>query len=630
MPSSRRTSTRRRVRPSTVIGGLLLLLVGLALLAIPFLKAPGHAEGARTDLEAARTSLAAGDVAAAEASVQSARRHADQVQDAMQGVGGDIWSLVPVVGRPVGDVRHLGNALDHLTTAAEVAVATWPAVNGKDATLFGERSVDVPTLEKVVGAVDEASVHLDAAQLELGEVGDSALGVGTRLAEARDEAATTVAPLASGARRAKPLADVLPRLFGAEGDQTFLLALLNPSEQRFSGGAALTLAPMNVSDGRLEMGKARDTSDPDLYRVGRWEKVEGNPFHDGKLRLSTSTFAPDWSVSGETLLRGWERRTGQEVDGLVAVDVVALADMLRITGPVEAPTYGRLDASNFTQKMVGDYDAFPDNEARHDLNRAIVPVFAERLFEPGNGIEKIESLRDSARGRHFAMWMRDPDLQAAVAEVGLSGDLSDTSHDYLAVFNQNTNASKADYWQRRSVSSRVVLREDGSARVRLTISVHNDSPPYAQAFADPRRGTYATRWNGMTLGVFLPQGAEVTSATAAGKPQGTDVFDYFGRPYKLLRLVLPPGETREAVLEYDVPAAADAPGDGTLTYRLDATPQGMVVPQSLAVSVQWPEGYDVDDLPEGWTRAGRGRASYEVPALVEQPRFSITGSAASS
>ncbi len=43
-----------------------------------------------------------------------------------------------------------------------------------EATLFGDRSVDVPTLRTLVGAVDEASLHLDAAQLELGEVNDSA------------------------------------------------------------------------------------------------------------------------------------------------------------------------------------------------------------------------------------------------------------------------------------------------------------------------------------------------------------------------------------------------------------------------------------------------------------------------
>lgn len=631
MPSSRRTSRRRLVRPSTVIGVLFLLAVGLVLLAIPFLKAPGHAQGARSDLEAARTSLAAGDIASAEASVQSARRHADQVQDAVQGIGGDLWSVVPVLGAPVEDVRHLGNALDHLTSAAEVALDAWPSVSGDDATLFGKGSVDLETLDVLVSAVEDVSTDLDAAQLELGEVRDSSIGIGTRLGEARDEAVEVVTPLASSARRAKPLTEVLPELFGGEGDRTYLLALLNPSEQRFSGGAPLTVVPMDVRGGTLGMGDAIDTSDPRLFKVGRWTKVEGNPFHDGKLRISTATYAPDWSVSGEELLRGWERRTDQPVDGLIAVDVVALADMLRITGPVEAPApYGTLDAGSFAQKLIGDYDTYPDNAARKDLNRAIVPVFAERLMAPGDAIEKIESLRTSAQGRHFALWMRDPDLQAAVAEVGLAGNLSDTTHDYVAVFNQNTNASKADYWQQRAVSTDVRLAEDGSAKVRMTISVDNASPPYVQPFPDPRGGTYVTKWNGMTLGVFLPDGSELTRATAAGRPQGTRSFDYYGRPYKLLRLVLPPGETREAVLEYDVPAAADAPGDGTLTYRLAATPQGMVVPEALDVTVHWPEGYDVGELPEGWTRTGPGVAAYADPGLVTQPSFSVTGSTATA
>ena len=163
--------------------------------------------------------------------------------------------------------------------------------------------------------------------------------------------------------------------------------------------------------------------------------------------------------------------------------------------------------------------------------------------------------------------------------------------------------------------------------MRTTISVFNDSPPYAnQLYGDNRVG-YRTRWNGMTLGVFLPRGVEISKATIGGKALGTRTFDYYGRPYKLLRLVLPPGETREAVLRYDVPAAAAVRGD-ELTYRLDATPQGMVIPQALTVTVRWPKGYDVTDLPEGWTRDGRGRASYVDPGLVTQPRFSVTGSTA--
>ncbi|KQV77736.1 hypothetical protein ASC64_02615 [Nocardioides sp. Root122] len=609
-----------------IVGGLFLLLVLLGLLALPFRNAPAAAESAKADLEAAKAALTAKKFNRAKEHIDSARHHADEVQDAMQGIGGDVWSLIPIIGRPVADVRHMGNALDELTSVAEVGVETWPLVDGKKATLFEDGAVDVPTLTKVVGAVSSASTSLDTVQQELSEVHDSALGIGTKVADARDDAVVIVDPLASSARRFKPLSDALPKLFAADGEKTYLLALLNPSEQRFSGGAPLTFVPLNVTDGALTMGKPMDFTNRRLYRVGRWDKVEGNPFHNGKLRLSTATFAPEWSVSGEEVLRGWARRMDQEIDGLIAVDVVALSDMLRVTGPIEAPIYGQLDSSNFTKALIGDYDAYPDNAARKELNRAIVPVFAERLLSPGKGLEKIESLRSAAQGRHFALWMRDPEVQAALADISVTGELSDTEHDYVAVFNQNTNVSKSDYWQKRAVTSDVQLREDGSAQVRMTIRVHNDSPPYTQYYPDPRGGSYVTRWNGMTIGAFLPNGAELTRATAAGKAQGTRAFDYYGRPYKLLRLNLAPGETRDAVLEYVVPAAAVAEG-GTLTYHLDATPQGMVVPQSLQVTVHWPKGYDVDELPEGWTRTGAGVATYDNPALTTQPSFSITGSA---
>ena len=57
MPTRRSPTPRRLVRPTTIVLGLFLLVAALALLAIPFLKAPSHAQGARTDLEAAQTAL---------------------------------------------------------------------------------------------------------------------------------------------------------------------------------------------------------------------------------------------------------------------------------------------------------------------------------------------------------------------------------------------------------------------------------------------------------------------------------------------------------------------------------------------------------------------------------------------
>ena len=427
--------------------------------------------------------------------MQSARRHADQVQDAMQGIGGDIWSLVPIVGEPVADVRHLGNALDHLTTAAEIGRRDVAGrQRRRQATLFGDGSVDVPTLKTLVGAIDEASVNLDAAQLELGEVNDSALGVGTDSADARDEAERRGDP--AGRQRPPGQAagrGAARRSSAPTAGRTYLLALLNPSEQRFSGGAPLTVVPMDVSGRQADDGRGARHLRPRPVPGRPVGQGRGQPVPHGKLRLSTATFAPDWSVSGEELLRGWDpahrpgdrrpdrgRRRRPRRHAADHRDRSRRRSTARSTPATSPRSWSATTTPSPTTR--------PATTSTARSSR----VFAERVLAPGNGIEKIESLRDSARGRHFALWMRDPDVQAAVADIGLAGDLSDTEHDYVAVFNQNTNRSKADYWQRRTVTSDVQLREDGSAKVRLTISVHNDSPPYGANQTSPTRAAAAT------------------------------------------------------------------------------------------------------------------------------------------
>src|SRR5690606_1681176 len=112
----RRADPQRRRRPSLwwLLLPLAVVVVALGVLALPFLEAPRHATSARADLEAAREALTDGRHGAASAHVASARADTDIVQDSVQGIGGDVWSWVPLAGGPVRDVRRLGNALDEL------------------------------------------------------------------------------------------------------------------------------------------------------------------------------------------------------------------------------------------------------------------------------------------------------------------------------------------------------------------------------------------------------------------------------------------------------------------------------------------------------------------------------------
>lgn len=596
--------------------------LGLAALGISVAQVPGAAEAARADLEAARSSLEAGDSAAATAAVARAREHTDTVQRGVQGPVGLVGQWVPVVGTSVRDARHLGDALDAVISVAELGTEAFPEITGDEATFFEGGNVDIPTLERLVATAEDAEAELARARQSLTAI-EATGPAGGRLGGARDEALVQVEPLLDDLSGLMPLMRQLPEILGADGQRKYLLAILNPAEMLYSGGTALSYAPVTVEDGRVTIGKTVDTdSNRAMYQPRYWRKVKGNPFHRGPIRVALGGMAPSWPIAGEETLNAWRSLRGRNMSGLVAVDVVALARLAEVTGPMEVPGYGRVDSSNLVETLVGSYDDYAPDEKqeRKAANRALVPLFVERLLGTGQLPDKVRVLADAAAGRHFAAYFRDDAVQETLDDLAVSGDLSSTRHDYLGVFTQNAVPSKTDYWQSRTVRSDVRLRADGSARVALEVEVHNDSAPYAGPGTDPRT-SYYTRWAHLSVGSFLPRRAAVERVAVDGQPIEFNVGDYFGRPFVRHTIELPPQARRTVRLEYDVPAAAVRTGD-ELTYRLDLDPQGMVRPQAVSVRVHLPRGFAVDDLPAGWSADG-GTVTWSDDALDDSPRLAL-------
>lgn len=601
---------------------LLAFAAGMVALGVSVARVPGAADHAREELEAARTAIEAGDEEAAAAAVERARGDVDTVQVGVQGPVGLVGQWLPVVGTSISDARHLGDALDAVTSVAEVGAEIYPEITGSDSTFFTGGEVDIPTLERLVDSANEAQAELTDARDSLEEI--EATGPGSaRLATARDEALAQVTPLHDGLTSSMPLIRQLPDILGADEERKYLVAILNPSELRYSGGTALTLTPITVQDGRIEFGEAIDTeTTPDLLKPRYWRKVKGNPFHNGPTRVVNATFAPSWPISGEETLNAWRSVRGRNMSGLFAIDVVTLARLAQITGPMEVPGYGQVDGNNLVETLVGSYDRFTDVGQRKAANRALVPLFVDRLLQTGQLPDKVRVLTEAARGRHFAAYFRDEDSQVAMQGLSIAGDLSATEHDYVGVFTQNVVPSKTDYWQSRQLRSDVRLRPDGSARVALEVEVLNDSPPFVGTEPDYHQG-YRTRWATLSIGSFLPRGADVDGVTVDDAPIDFTVGDYYGRPFVRHTIEFEPQARHVVRLEYDVPAAAVLE-DGVLTYRLDLDPQGMVRPEAVSTTVRFPEGFSVDALPEGWIASGDRAATWSVDALDESPRLALS------
>lgn len=602
---------------------MVLLLAALAVLAIPFLRVPKEAEAAKQDLEEVVSALRAGDPKAAARASSGAREHVDAAQDATQGLGGDIWSRIPFVGSPVSDARHLTQAMDDVTSAVETAVDLYPSVAGRQATLVQGTQVDGDTLDDVVSGVEAMGEGLTSARAELDAVEGSFPVVGDTIASRRDEAADLVDPAAETFERARPVVDELPAMLGFEGKRSYLVAMLNPSELRYSGGAALAFAPLTFENGTITLGASKSVAaNPALQQEASWRKVFGNKFHPREGRVSNATFAPSWSVSGEELLRAWKETNNKRHDGVVAIDVEALSGLLGTTGGAEVPGYGTLTADNLVSTLVGSYDQYyPDPNAQDDLNDQLIPVFRDLMFGGGSYLAKAQSLGEAADGRHFALYMRSDEVQEGVAALGLSGDLAPAVGDYLGVFSQNINGSKADYWQRRGLSLDVRLDADGTAHNRLAVKVFNDSPTYPFPVPDPQIG-YFTRYLVTSVAAFLPPDITVSGQQTTGEPWEVEEDAYYDHSYARTRLSLDPQATGTASLDYRVPGAATEAEDGSLVYRLAVDPQGTVVPQSMRVQVQLPRGYEAGSLPEGWVATGR-TVTFETQAFETTEEWEI-------
>lgn len=595
-------------------------------LAFPLRTVPGDASAAKAALIATKDAAVAGDTDAARTQVAVAQGHVEALQEATDGLGVTVWTWVPVAGGPVRDVRHLADALADLTEVAATGVETWDSLNDSESPLMRGKVVNLKALRQVADEARTIDALLASATNSLDAVADQRLIGGSRFAAARNEARAVTRPVARTVDGAIPVLERLPVMLGANSRQDYLIAMLNQSEQRHSGGAALSMATLSARNGRIVLGDPIDAaSDSETFERLNWEPVKGNIFHRADSTIAGATYAPNWSISGQETARAWQELNGERIDGLIAVDLTTLAALLEVTGPIEDSGFGTITSANLLSEVIGNYDAYEDDiEGRKALNRALVPLFSDVIFDSTQMTDKLRSLRASAQGRHFAVWMRDEQTQELVADAGLSGDLSRTQRDYLTVSNQNTNVAKSDFWLRRAVSTRVRVAADGSAKVRVSVELHNDSPPWPFTEPDPEGNSFVTRWNGMSQAVFLPrQATDVRTWLGGTREADPWVSRFFGHKVVRSNIMLAPQARESYVLEYTVPHAAKVGRGGRLAYRLTMDPHTLVQPESRRVVVSFPASMGVTRVPEGWTLSGN-TARLVLQDLAKTEEFTVT------
>jgi hypothetical protein len=315
-----------------------------------------------------------------------------------------------------------------------------------------------------------------------------------------------------------------------------------------------------------------------MHPAQEWRNVNATPRFDESARMA----ADMWAASG----RG-------EVDGVLAVDVVGLENLLELVGPVEVTDElgtTELSADNVARVLLFEqYAAFAgDQDVRRDrlgtVTQAIFSAFNERSFSTAG---LIRVFHGSGRGRNLLLWSADADQQEAWDALDTSGAMP---ADAVLMSLLNREGNKLDQFV--EIDAHMSAELDGDVRhVSVAVTLRNTAPDPLPAYiagTHPRASVAPGDYGGV-LALTIPGGAG--SPTIDGKqPQivGND------GPVRVVgqEVVVPRGKSVELVIEFDL---------STSWTELRVMPSARVPGVSwTAGGEQWrdrrPRTVDTDDL----------------------------------
>ncbi|MGI8809033.1 MAG: DUF4012 domain-containing protein, partial [Acidimicrobiales bacterium] len=571
---------KRLLRRAWVAAGFALVAAVLGAIGL------SQALGARTQLLAARAALqSAVDDPAALGTPQGRAAAVAQVDGALASITG---ARSRVAGSPVlalaagvpglrGQRAGFIQLIDDSAGAAGAGRDLLAAVDSVAArTQLRDGALPLDGLAELQGQVRTAG---DA----IGRRSNGPAGLWGPLGDARrqfDEVA------GSSSRRLTEGAEALgaARTFlAAGGSRRYLVAAQNNAEMR-DQGAVLSYAVVSFVDGKMSFEKQGSVADLTLTGPTATPVPPGTQEVFGAIR-PTQTWqsvnaTADFAFSGRAMADMYRQATGQPVDGVIALDVPALAALLRTVGPVSiegvaepvtADNVARLLLNDFYQGLGPTSDQTLRRERQGDVVRAVVDRIASGSRD---AVALGRALGDAAQGGHLRLW------SAAVAEedvferTGLGGGPA-TKHPertfHVAV--QNRTASKLDYFLKPSVRQDVQVTSQGTAVVRTTVVMENQAPTTGrpsyqfgpEAFTE-KPGDYLA-W----VLLWAPAGSRQLQGGVA--ESGLNLSQFV--------LAVPAGERREITFETVVPGAVR---DGLLNLRL--VPQPRLEPMALSVTLR--------------------------------------------
>jgi hypothetical protein len=561
---------RRRLRWKIFVGlGVVVAVWGVAVI-VDVTLAGLRVENGQADVQSARQGLSANGILSG-SPVGGFMAAAGNFESAHELLSSPLlWpvDVAPIIGRQMHSVQDLSQAAERV---AHTGVTTARRAQGLLDLPHAAGPERVAVLRQLATLASATQATLNGVDLgpDQGLLWPVAEDRATFLADLNQVRVTLMRTNVA----ATAAADIL------QGPRTFLLLAGNNAEMRAGSGAFLEAGIVTTDDGQLHLGQMVPTSTLTLPRgavsVGGDLEARWGWLLPG-VDWRNLGLTPQFDVTAPLAARMWRALTGQKVDGVFAIDVGGLRDILAVTGPVTTASGEVVQAADVDELLLHDqYDG--ESYSANSVNRVdelstLASATLHALQTRSLDLRSLlNALSSATEGRHILVWSADPRVESVWREVGISGQLSSNS---LVATVINRGGNKLDQYLSVTSSLRLTPRGDETDG-RLVLTLSNRTPAGQSPFIAgpyPGLGTHYGEYVGIAT-VNVPGSARNISSPSARLV----VTNGREGPTVLIgtSIDIPVGKTQTLTLYFVLPHA-----HGTLT----------VVPSARMPAVTWRVG----------------------------------------
>ncbi len=451
-------------------------------------------------------------------------------------------------------------------------------------------------------------------------------------------------------------------LLGESREQTYLLVFQNQAELRPTGGFMGSVAELMIDRGNIDHVFIPGGGPYDLRSQLKSRVLAPKPLHlvNPRWEFQDANWFPDFAASAEKIRWFWSQGGQSTLDGVIGVNASVLEPLLRFTGPIELPAYGKtFTADNIQlelQKSVElEYDK-TENKPKKIIGD-LFPVLLERLRKapPEDTLRLISLLDESLRRKDIQFWFRDEKLQSYTERFGWGGRLKPTQGDALSLIEANIGGQKTDAVIHEAVDQQVQILPNGQIETTVTLDRVHDGKQ-GELFHGANNVEYVR--------VYAPLGSELLSVDGIQPPTSTaykqalpqdlpdqdlaryvslprvgpsdvDVTQEFGRTAFGAWVQLKPGTSSRTVFRYRLPftvqelsqrAMSDYGGAVPVTggaYTLYLTSQSGKANRSFNLHISYPETWNVRWLNRTDLLQKPGSLNWSGP-LAEDQVFALS------